>query len=163
MARHETDREDLMHKAVALVRRCECETADENDSVISGFHKCGSLSLYFGPDSVYHFDGSARLRRAFEGGFLFRTQGTTLARLERVRTDFVTELRRHDLTDEELRVFLVEMRTRLENFAAALESGNYRLLRQVPSDEPIVPDLIGALKRILLTSEPLAPPISGKS
>ena len=97
------------------------------------------------------------------GGFLFRTQGTTLAQLERVRTDSVTELRRHDLTDGELRTFLVKMRTRMENFAAALEAGNYRLLRQVPSDEPIVPDLIGALKRILLTSEPLAPPISGKA
>jgi hypothetical protein len=162
MARRESDREDLMRKAVVLVRRCECETADENDSVISGFRKCGSLSLYFGTDPVYHFDSSARLRRAFGGGCLFRTQGTTLARLERVRTDSVTELRRHDLTDGELRAFLVTMRTRLQNFSAALEAGNYRLLKQVPSAEPIVPELVGALKRILLTTELLAPPISGK-
>ncbi|MCH7988877.1 MAG: hypothetical protein IID46_06955 [Planctomycetes bacterium] len=71
MARQESDREDLMSEAVALVRRCECETADENDSVISGFRKCGSLSLYFGSDPVYHFDNNARLRRAFRGGFLY--------------------------------------------------------------------------------------------
>ena len=81
MARNESDREDLMREAVALVRRVECETGNENDSVISGFRKCGSLSLYFGPDPVYHFDDSARLRRAFGEGFLYRTQGTTLARI----------------------------------------------------------------------------------
>ena len=54
------------------------------------------------------------------------------------------------------------MRTQLDSFAAALEAGNFRLLRQVPSDDPIVPDLIDALKQILLTTNPLAPPIRGK-
>ena len=162
MARNESDREDLMREAVALVRRVECETGNENDSVISGFRKCGSLSLYFGPDPVYHFDDSARLRRAFEEGFLYRTQGTTLARLERVRTDSVTELRRHDLSDSELEAFLVNMRTRLEKFSAALEAENYRLLKQVPADDPLIPDLLVALKQILLSTEPLAPPFSGK-
>ena len=93
---------------------------------------------------------------------MYRTQGTTLARLERIRTDTVTELRRHDLTDAELTTFLAKMHTRLQKFSAALEAGNFRLLRQVPSDDPIVPDLIDALKQILLTTNPLAPPIRGK-
>lgn len=162
MARQETDREDLMREAVALARRVECEVPGEVDSVISGFRRNRWLSIYFGSDPVYHFDDEGRLRRAFAGGLLFRTQGTTLARLERVRTQSATELQRRDLSERELSEFLAAMRTRLEKFVAALDAGVARVRRQVPEEEAVVPELIGAIRRILAQRNPLAPAIRGK-
>ncbi|MEZ6044739.1 MAG: hypothetical protein R3C11_03990 [Planctomycetaceae bacterium] len=45
----------------------------------------GAAFLYLGPDPVYHFDAAGRLKRAYVEGLLYRTQESTLARLERLR------------------------------------------------------------------------------
>jgi hypothetical protein len=123
MARQESDREDLMREATALVRRVELDVPGEPEPVVCGFHADGRLSVYFGSDPVYHFDPEGRLRRAFVDGHLFRTQGTTLACLTRVRTHAVTELRRRDLNPEELAAFFREMRGRIRHSRSEVRTG----------------------------------------
>ena len=63
MARHETDREDLMREATALERRCELQVPGMSQTVIAGLRADSRLSIYFGAHSVYHFDDALRLRR----------------------------------------------------------------------------------------------------
>jgi hypothetical protein len=85
MARTEADREDLMAEAVALVRRVELALPGQDEPLVCGFRRDGSFSVYVGQDPVFHFDSRLRLRRAYRGGKLYRTQGDTLAELTRVR------------------------------------------------------------------------------
>ena len=109
MARTEEDREDLMQDATAYVRRAKFSDQNEQPIVV-GFRSSGFLSIYFDQDPVFHFDDAGRLRRAFVDGALFRTQGDTLARMDRKRRDEETSLVRHDLTSGEL----VEFRKQIE-------------------------------------------------
>jgi hypothetical protein len=74
MSRNESDREDLMAEATALRRRVQLQVPGEALSIIAGFRDEGRVSIYFGPDPVYHFDEQGRLRRAFVAGRLYRTQ-----------------------------------------------------------------------------------------
>ena len=162
MAVHESDREDLMREAVALVRRIELQVPDEKESVICGFRSNGALSVFFGPDPVYQFDPESRLRRAFVDGLLYRTQGTTLAQLKRQRSEDVTELLRRDLCVDELNEFLKTMRIRLQQLLSALETNEVVVLKQVPENQSIVRELIDALGRIANFEAILAPSIKGK-
>jgi hypothetical protein len=161
MARHEADREDLIREATALRRRVELRVPGEAESVVAGFRSDGSLSVYFGADPVYHFDPHGRLRRAFVGDRLYRTQGETLARLTRVRSETVTELRRHDLDPRELDEFVAAMRSRLRRLCDALADNTATVVRQVPAAEPIAADLREQIERSLGMAEPLAPRIRG--
>src|SRR4029077_15594660 len=102
MARHEAEREDLMGEAKALRERVEYSIDGQPEAIVAGFRPTGQWSLYFGSDPVYHFAADGALRRAFCGDELYRTQGTTLARLSRVRTAEEVQLVRHDLSPVEL-------------------------------------------------------------
>ncbi|MBW3542745.1 MAG: hypothetical protein KY476_20980 [Planctomycetes bacterium] len=165
MSRTETDREDLLAEAVALVRRVELRVPGLPENLVAGFRSDGRLSVYFGGDPAYHFDAAGRLRRAFVDGELFRTQGTTLARLRRTRTPAVTELVRWDLPLGELKAFIERMRGQCELLLRATEpeaSAPGAVLRRVPGDDHLLPELRRMLETILSTDEPLAPPIKGK-
>lgn len=162
MARHEADREDLMRGATALERRCELQVSGLMEPVIAGLRGGGSLSIYFGPDPVYHFDEALRLRRAYAGGFLYRTQATTLARLLRSRTETATELIRHDLDEMELAHFRGEMCQHLETLSNALRSATATLLKSVPEGDDLRPELLDRIEQILTAGSPLAPSIKGK-
>jgi hypothetical protein len=162
MARHEADREDLMREATALVRRCELQVPGLRENVIAGLRAGGGLSIYFGPDPVYHLDEASRLRRAYAGGSLYRRQGTTLARLERNRTAAATELIRHDLDGAELAEFRAELCRRLELLADSLRAGNVVLLNSVPQGDDLRPELLERIERFLAAGAPLAPCIKGK-
>lgn len=146
MARHETDREDLLVEATALRERVELAVPGEAEPVVAGFRDNGWFSVYFGADPVYHFDKEGRLRRAFVGGNLYRSQARTLARLTRTRTDSATTLIRHDLDAAELDDFLSAMQYRLDRLIAALEQHAVQVVRQVPAEE----DLLSRLRRALL-------------
>jgi hypothetical protein len=160
MARHEADREDLMNEATALTRRVECTVANESEPVFAGYRRTGFLSIYFGPDPAYHFDDQGRLRRAFAGGLLYRTQGTTLAQLERQRTEDETVLQRHDLTPEELQAFLATLTNRLTGFAAALQRNDFEVVAQVPAEGNLIDDLLVSLSQIVQDAVALSPPIN---
>src|SRR5438552_2824055 len=149
MARHEADREDLMQETTALVRRAAWQVTFQAGPVVAGFKRSGAWSVYFDAEPVYQFDADGRLRRAFADGDLWRTQGTTLARLQRARTDDQTELRRHDLTEIELAEFLREVRRHLEGLLTELDSGAGRLLRLVPEVGDLTAEFTAALRSVL--------------
>ena len=162
MARNESDREDLMQEATGLVRRAEWRVSFQAEVIVAGFKRNGSWSIYFGSDPVYQFDADGRLRRAFADGFLWRTQGTTLARLQRERTDFESELQRHDLTELELSEFLRELQQRLHALLNSIDCGEASLLRQAPDDGDVTTELKIALRSVLSQDISLAPAIPGK-
>lgn len=137
MARHETDREDLLAEATALDPRVEWFPSEAGELVTAGQRRDGAASIYFGGDPVYQFDAAGRLRRAFVDGLLYRTQGTTLARLTRIRTDRETILKRGDLTAREVEQFLTEMQQRLERFLQDVQRGHVALTRRVASDAAV--------------------------
>lgn len=165
MARHESDREDLMREATALTRRVELSVENFPDPVVAGFRdSAGWVSFYFGQDPTYTFDAERRLRRAFAGGNLYRTQGTTLARMIRERTPEATHLVRSDLPPDELTAFLQEMRSRLCRLDAALGEGHFELRQCVSPDgewgrSNWLLDVREAIAAILSQPDALAPAI----
>ena len=162
MARQEADREDLIAEATALVERGEFAITGHDEPVTAGRRRTGGWSIYFGSDPCYHFDKAGRLRRAFVGGRLFRTQGHTLAELERVRTADATELRRRDLAREELDRFVADVLGRLERLQTALRDGSLTCRRRVPLDCSISELLETALGELLAQPMRLAPPIAAR-
>jgi len=162
MARHETDREDLMQEATGLARRVEWQVPFMADPVVAGFKKNGACSVYFGAEPVLQFDSSGCLRRAFFEGFLFRTQGTTLARLQRNRTTSESQLVRHDLTDRELATFRVQACLWLRKLLQAIDHGQAVRLRQVPDTDEFILDLCDTLRTALAEGLPLAAALPGK-
>lgn len=163
MARHEADREDLLAEAVALTRRVEGVLADRGTVVVAGFRAGDWLSVYFDADPMYQVDADGRLRRAFERGLLYRTQGEGLARLTRTRTETETTLLRHDLTPDELAAFRGRMTTRFQDLLATLESQSFLIQRQVPAEDVRLLDDISARLQQAINADPwLAPTIAGR-
>jgi recombinational DNA repair ATPase RecF len=136
MARNESDREDMIREATALRNRVEWKVPGESELVFAGVKAAGWLAIYFGPDPVYQFNEEGSLRRAFVDGFLYRSHGTTLARLKRTRRDDQTNLTRLDLTPEEVREFLERMDQRLSRLVDQLSSGTVEVVRQIETDTP---------------------------
>ncbi len=159
MARRESDREDLMAEATALRQRVELEVPGEDEPVVAGIRDGGALSVYFGPDPVYHFDPMGRLRRGYVGGSLFRTEGSTLARLQRQRDGTNVQLLRRDLSPNELAEFLACMTGRLARLCTALEEGEARLRQEIPADGATVAALREKLSSVLNAGGELAPAI----
>lgn len=154
--RNESDREDIMREATALRRRASFAVEGLPEPIVAGFRARDFFSVFFDQDPVYQFDDNGRLRRAYRNGLLYRTQGSTLARLTRVRTKEQTELQRTDLTADELAEFLNEMRGFIEALLAALESGVVPT-EKVPADADFSSEIIAALEATLQTTDPLAP------
>ena len=162
MAHRETDRDDLIREATALVRRAEFHIPGDAEPVVVGFRSNAALSVYFGGDPVYHFDAEGRLRRAFVDGQLYRTQGETLTRLRRVRTESRIVLHRQDLSPIELDRFRHIMRDRLRRLQTALQQHEARFLRCVLDDDDLRPQLNDRLEPCLAAGTTLAPSIPGK-
>jgi hypothetical protein len=134
MARHESDREDLLREATALVERAELQIPGESEPVTVGFRKGGSLSIFFGGDPVYQFNAVGKLRRAFAGGLLYKAERGRLISLRRERSEREVALVRRELSDDETAAFLLASRERLNQLLAALQTHNFRLMGQVPAD-----------------------------
>jgi hypothetical protein len=149
MARHEVDREDLMAEATALRQRAELVLEGHCEAIVAGFRADGHWSLYFGDDPVYHFDAAGCLRRAFVAGDLYRSQGQTLARLNRLRTDQAVELVRRDLEPGEVEQFLSRMTDLLTELKIALERGSALIVRQVSEGDDFVSKLFVEIGKAL--------------
>ena len=162
MARQEEDREDLMREATALSPRIELVLPGEAETLVAGSRADGRLSLYFGSDPAFHFDAEGRLRRAYCEGHLYRSQGTTLARLTRHRTAEETQLQRHDLNPAELEAFLRVMRERLESLRQALDEGSVEVVQEVPPEADFLPVLRVAMVAILAAEPRLARGVKGR-
>ena len=163
MARNESDREDMMAEAVSLVRRVEFRSELHSESIIAGFNLHGWLFIYIGSDPMYRFDEQDRLRRAYVDGRLYRTQGQTLAVMDRQRVfesgePVETNLVRHDLSEEELETFRLRMHSNLKQARECLRIGV--VTRQHPAEMPgIAGEVEKRIRQVLDTREFLAPPI----
>ena len=133
MARHEADREDLFAELVTAEARWELRIAGWDQPVVTGVRPRGIWSVYFSPDRCYHFDAQGGLRRAYIDGVLYRSEGTTLTRLVRERSDSETTLLSRSLTDADLAELLAEMRGWIQRFRNALNSDGFQVLRSEPA------------------------------
>jgi len=147
MAREESDREDLLREATALVERVELRTADEPDSITAGFRRDGSLSLFFGVDPVYQFNAAGELRRGYRGGKLLKAEQGRLVELARVRTAAETQLWRTEIDGAATAEWLATMRNRIAGLAATLAGGRFEIVGQVPTEADVVGRLRGELEK----------------
>jgi hypothetical protein len=140
MARQETDKEDLLREATALVERVELSRVGElqTANITVGFRPNGAASIFFGVDPVYHFNAAGELRRAFCDGLLFKATHGRLVSLRRIRQQGEVQLLRHELTEAEQGGFLARMRDLLSGLASALGHGEFEIRGQVPSDAEVV-------------------------
>ena len=160
MARVESDREDLLHEAVALVRRIELQPFEGGPAMIVGFRSTGWLSIYFGQDRMYQFEEHGRLRRAYVDGLLYRTHGSFLAQLQRQRTDTETILARQDLTGKALAEFQACTLANVRRLQNMIRQNGMTITRQIPADDPaLCGEVLDFLDLILDSSEFLAPSI----
>jgi hypothetical protein len=155
MARHESDREDLLREATALVERTELRVAGEQEPVTAGFRRDGSCSLFFGADPVYQFNASGELRRAFVAGLLYKAEHGRLVSLRRERTKDQVLLRRSELDPAAIADFLAAMQARLRRLRHSLEQGTFEVLGEV-SATPNVPGRICLWLSWLSATVPIA-------
>jgi hypothetical protein len=151
MARQESDREDLLREASALVERIELlpKGSASADRVVAGFREERALSLFFGADPVYQFNTAGQLRRAYVGGLLFKAAGGRLASLRRERRPNEVQLVRHDLSEDEQAVFVAEMHYRLRELVSQLSGDRFVVVGQVPPEA----DVLGRVRAWLATHE----------
>ena len=150
MARQESEREDLLREATALVERIEFAAGDrvespestagnaafsgKHDGVVVGFRANGAASFFFGSDPVYQFNAAGELRRAYSDGLLIKAERGRLIALERVRCSNAVQLVRHELFGKGQAAFLIELQRRLRQLATALANDGLVLVGQFPPD-----------------------------
>jgi hypothetical protein len=160
MAREESDREDLLREATALVRRIEFRVSHEAEPIVFGFRRDGAASVFLGADPVYQFNAVGELRRAYVGGKLFKADRGALAELTRVRTVAETQLVRRDLAAEETEKFLTAMTARLGPLCKAL-GGRVEVIGQVPPDGDLLSAVREELVRLLAAPRIASSPRAG--
>jgi len=172
MARQEADREDLWAEAVALTSRAELLIAGRAEPVLVGSRANGWWSVYFGQDVMLQFTVAGALRRAYRQGDLFRTQGLTLARLQRQRTADETVLLRHDLDPIELVEFRLWAHAELTQLHAAILANTITVQRFTVEDgvvngdrqrQSFLEETAHTIQTILAAIDFLAPAIRGRA
>ena len=162
MPRHEADREDIMREAVALRRRVSLVVPGADEPIVCGVRANGYWSFYLDSDPLYQFDDEFRLRRAFVDGQLYRTQGTTLARMHRERSDAETVLVRVDLSPAELAAFLTEAQSALSQLLYHLKTGDGQVIETIPSEADVMHEAQSALESLVGRAIELAPAGAGR-
>lgn len=156
MPRDEHDRENLLAEATALVERAELVVGGESEPVTVGFRRDGSASVYFGSEPAFHFNATGELRRAFDHGLLYKAEKRRLVSLKRERVAGAVQLLRHELTDEESRLFIAALVERFTRLRSALADGEWQLVGQFPPSSDVVMRI-----RRWLDGLSLPPPIAG--
>lgn len=134
MARQESEREDLLREATALVERIEIRLPNQPETIVAGFRRDGSASFFFGQSPVFQFNSSRELRRAFRDGLLYKTDNGRLVEMRRERTAAAVELRSRVLSDEESAALLQESLFRLGELRDGLSVGQAVVVGQVSED-----------------------------
>ena len=163
MAKQEDNREDLMTDATAYVRRIEFECAATSRVVFAGFRIDERFSMYFDQDPVYHFDARDRLKGAFVDGRQYRSTGTTLCGLLRLRNATSTVLQRKNLSPEQLSGFADRLWKDCEAVLDADETDAINVLAAVgESEDAILRRVVQRIARITGNELALAPAPAGK-
>ncbi|HJT30825.1 MAG TPA: hypothetical protein VJ783_02080 [Pirellulales bacterium] len=150
MARQEHQREDLLREAVALVERAELRLPGPAEQVVVGFRRDGSASIFFGEEPVYQFNSVRELRRAYEGGLLFKAERGRLVSLRRQRVPGQVQLLRHDLNDDETCRFLAELTERVGDLRDHVRDGAFELVGQAPTGSDVVGRIVRWLESLEL-------------
>jgi hypothetical protein len=151
MSRRESDREDLLREATALVERAEFTLADDRGPVVVGFRRDGSASFYFGSDPVFQFNTAGELRRAFIGGLLYKAERGRLVALRRERSESEVALVRSEISDEQVAAVLADLKGRLSRLHTELASGSFTLIGKVPADADVKNRIINWLAAVPAT------------
>jgi hypothetical protein len=138
MARSESDREDLLREATALMERAEFRLPDESEPVVAGFRRDGSCSLFFGSERVVQFNSAGQLRRGFFNGQLLKADKGRLVGMTRERTAVETILHSRELSAEESAATLLRATELIERLSSHLRQGTFTLVGQVPADGDMV-------------------------
>src|SRR5687767_9752074 len=138
MARQESDREDIMREATALVQRAEFRLTGESEPVVFGLRREGAASFFFGQDPVFHFNSRYELRRAYVGGELIKAEQGKAVRLRRVRTDSEVQLQRCQLLPVECEALLDSLQTRLAQLRPRLEANELQVVAVHPPDADMI-------------------------
>jgi hypothetical protein len=146
MARQESDREDLLREATALVERIELILVGCAEPIVCGFRRDGSASFFFGADPVYQFNSIGQLRRAFVAGRLIKAEQGRLVALSRERSEHEIALVRHELADGESALLVADMGDRLSRLEQALQDGRYSVNGEVPPGANVAGRLLEWLK-----------------
>ena len=155
MARQESDKEDLIRDATALVERAEIFCEGWSTIITIGFFRDSRCSIYFDQDPFYQYDANGLLRRAFENGFLYRSLGSRLAQIDRRRStseDSETSsvvLHRTDLTVAELQRFRERMTIHVARLRTAINRAEYSVRRAVTPDGEIPARTLPLLNAVL--------------
>lgn len=160
MARTESDKEDLIRDATALVERAELVCDDDHSTLITiGFFRDGRCTVYLDQDPFYQFDTEGRLRRAFEDGLLYRSQAATLSSLRRGRKSDqdgrpqCVVLDRRDLTPSELQSFRERMHDRLRLLRDRIAADRITVRRAVSVSGGLPEQTLTMLDRVLQHSD----------
>jgi hypothetical protein len=148
MARQESDREDLLREATALVERVELVVPGYQEPVVCGFRRDGSLSLFFGSDPVYQFNTAGQLRRAYVAGRLVKAEQGRLAALSRERMEKEVHLVRRDLSDVEANEVVAAMRNHLVRLRDSLRRRAVQVQGQVPANGDLVGRVLSWLEAL---------------
>ncbi len=138
MSRRESDREDLLREATALVERAEIRIPGESEPIVVGFRRDGSASFFFGADPVYQFNSAGELRRVFIKGLLYKAERGQLVCLRRKRTEIEVALIRTELNTAEARALLADAHDRLTSLQQALLSDSFTIRGQVPPNADLI-------------------------
>lgn len=134
MARNESDREDLIREATALIDRVEYQVSFTNESVVVGFRRDGSISFFMGPDKVFQFNSQDELRRGYFDGHLLKAERGKLVRLSRKRLDGEVQLVRHELNRSEEQAILSVVGESIAAIRDELSAGTAKPIRMVSSE-----------------------------
>lgn len=138
MASHESEREDLLREATALIERAEFLLAEAAEPVVIGFRASGAASVFCGGDPVYHFTSAGELRRAYAGGKLYKAENRRLIELHRQRTVSAVQLLRRELSQEESDRFVQQAQARLQAIDRQLRDGKWKLCGKFPPQGDVV-------------------------
>jgi hypothetical protein len=138
MARHEEQREDLLREATALVERVELRIPGSTESIVAGFRRDQSASVFFGQQLVYQFNSANELRRAFANEQLYKAECGRLVQLTRNRTSDEVQLLQHEVSAAETADFLAHAAARLAELNTALKSGQFQIVGQVPNYADVI-------------------------
>ena len=137
MASRESEREDLLREATALVERVELTIEGDDEPIVVGFRRDGSASFFFGVDPVYQFNTAGELRRAFVEGLLYKAERGRLVALRRERSATEVALVRSELSADDSAAVIFAMRQRLTLLLSTLTAGTYSVNGQVPADADV--------------------------
>src|SRR3954453_924358 len=108
MARTESDREDLLREATALVERVELQVDGLEQPIVVGFRRDGSASFFFGAEAVYQFNSAGEFRRGYIDGLLYKAERGSVIALERERSETAVNLRRIELSAQQTDAILAK-------------------------------------------------------